>query len=39
MCAVSDVGIVYMIIVGNVQERHSMEDLDINGRIILKLIL
>jgi hypothetical protein len=30
--------IVYMVMVGNVQERHSMEDLGSDGRIILKLI-
>jgi DUF1009 family protein len=35
----SDVGIVYIVMVGNVQERHSMEDLDINERMIMKLIL
>jgi hypothetical protein len=35
----SDMGIVYIVMVGNVQERHSMEDLGFNGRIILKLIL
>jgi len=35
----SDMEIVYIVMVGNVQERHSMEDLDIDGRIILKLIL
>jgi hypothetical protein len=39
MSDVSDVGIVYIVIVGNVRERHSMEDLDIDGRIILILIL
>jgi hypothetical protein len=31
--------IIYILMVGNVKERHSMEDLSIDGRIILKLIL
>jgi hypothetical protein len=39
MSDVSDVGIVYIVMVGNVKERHSMEGLGIDGRIILILIL
>jgi hypothetical protein len=34
----SDRGIVCLVMVGNVQEGHSMEDFGISGRIILKLI-
>jgi len=39
MSGVSDMGIVCIVMVGNVRERHSMEDLGTDGRIILKLIL
>jgi DUF1009 family protein len=39
MSDVSDMGILYIVMVGNVQQRHSMEDLGTDGRTILKLIL
>lgn len=39
MSDMSDMGITYGVMVGNVKERHSMEDLGVDGRIILKLIL
>jgi hypothetical protein len=39
MSDTSDMGVIYIVMVGNVKERHSMEDLGIGGRIILKLIL
>jgi len=39
MSDVSDMGILYIVMVGKVQQRHTMEDLGTDGRIILKLIL